>query len=291
MVIWRRGSSPPTSERLSQRCPANHITAATPAKISHAIQTLREASDTTSPPAIGLPGPGSLGIKASVAGRQAESAQDASQASSLRNVSWSAVKFSQSAAGALSLETLASILLLPVRRYAATSAPAISFQFRPAAIATGVPLILNSARLAARSSSRATPGWSVSVNSRRKTVSRLAMRCAPASIALGKRIHSARPSRDKKLISGLRVHDHASHPMAIAASTRTSVHLCQILRSRRTGTLDALGGAFGARFERFARILLARFTRPGDNSKKQLSCPPQKCTEHVYIPPQMGHHR
>ena len=56
------------------------------ANASHMSQTVRKAAKVPSPPPIGLPGPGSLGVGASAALRQAEPVHDASQVPSLRKV-------------------------------------------------------------------------------------------------------------------------------------------------------------------------------------------------------------
>ena len=77
MIIWRRDNSPPgagLSKRPSQRRPARQIAPAIPAKISHVGHVVPNALKIHSLPANLLPGPGSLGLTASAAGRHAESA-------------------------------------------------------------------------------------------------------------------------------------------------------------------------------------------------------------------------
>ena len=157
--MWRRDNPPLAaglSQRPIQRDPAQ-IATAIPANISHRGQITPTARKVSSPPATGLPGPGNLGVAASAAGRHAESVQEASQVPSLRNVKRSAVSVSQSAAGALSLKTRTSMLFVPVRRKAATSALTTSFQLRPGDL-TDVPLIFSSARLP-RASPAALPRY------------------------------------------------------------------------------------------------------------------------------------
>src|SRR6266567_7781829 len=59
------------------------------------------ASSVRVPVVMELPGPGILAVLASAACRQEEPANDVSQPSSLRRLSWSAVKFSHRAGGPL----------------------------------------------------------------------------------------------------------------------------------------------------------------------------------------------
>ncbi len=122
-------------------------------------------------------------------------------------------------------------------------------------------LILNSARLATRKSKRAPSAGAGRINSRRKTVSRSATRCAPASIARGKRIQSACALRGRKLISGLRAHVQTSHPQATATSRPISDHFCQVLRAGWRRGSDAAGDRLDFFALPFARPFFAGFTR------------------------------
>ena len=180
----------------------------------HARQTLESTSDVFSPPKRRLPGPACFGVEVSALLRHADPASEVSHLSSVRNVAESAVNLSQSAGGASSLKTLASIVFGPVRKNFDASSVSICFQLRVEAAGTASPLIFNSTRLAARTSSGADFDSEFSVNVRRKVASIVATGCVRASIAAGNRIHSARPSRGRKLIFGSRSHFHASQPKA-----------------------------------------------------------------------------
>src|SRR6266480_1246522 len=100
------------------------------ASVVHARQIFPSTSDVLSPPARRLPDPARLGVEASALLRHADPARDTSHFSSVRKVDESAVNASQSAGGASSLKTLASIVFGPVRKNFDTSSVEISFQLR-----------------------------------------------------------------------------------------------------------------------------------------------------------------
>ena len=100
----------------------------------HARQICGSTSDIFSPPARRLPGAGRFGVEASAPLRHVDPASDTSHRSSVRKVDESAVNVSQSAGGASSLKTLASIVFGPVRRNCDTSIFEICFQFRVEAV-------------------------------------------------------------------------------------------------------------------------------------------------------------
>ena len=208
---------------------ANHQPAAivrrtaTTANTVHVRQILASTSSILSPPARRFPGPGCRGAEASAQWRQEEPASEDSQLPSDRTLADSAITASQSAGGASSLKTLASIVFRPFRKNFDTSSVEICFQFPVASVCTVSPLIFNSIRLAARTSNRADPGCDSTCSVRRNVASIVATGCVRASIAAGNTIHSARLSRGRKLIFGSRSHFHASHPKAmVAAATKAS---------------------------------------------------------------------
>src|SRR6266849_261134 len=81
----------------------------------HVRQILGNTSNIFSPPARRFPGPGYRGTEASALLRHEEPASDDSHSPSVRNVEESAVNASQSAGGASSLKTLASIVFASLR--------------------------------------------------------------------------------------------------------------------------------------------------------------------------------
>src|SRR5881394_3868695 len=83
---------------------------ATTANTVHVRQILASTSSILSPPARRLPGPARLGVEASALLRQVEPARETSHFSSVRKVDEFTVNVSQSAGGASSLKTLASIV-------------------------------------------------------------------------------------------------------------------------------------------------------------------------------------
>ncbi len=223
----RENSALPTFDSAVIR--GNHQPAAIVRRIArtanavHARQILGSTSNILSPPARRLPGPARLGVEASALLRQVEPARETSHFSSVRKVDEFTVNVSQSAGGASSLKTLASIVFGPVRKNFDTSSVEISFQSRSGAVGAVSPLIFNSIRLAARTSNRADPGCDSTCSVRRNVASIVATGCVRASIAAGNTIHSARLSRGRKLIFGSRSHFHASHPKAmVAAATKAS---------------------------------------------------------------------
>ncbi len=122
------------------------------------------------------------------------------------------------------------MLFVPVRKKASTSTIEISFQRPLVPTSTDAPLIFNSTRLAPRTPNCAVLGRLANVNSRRKVASRLPMGCNLASTADGKRTHSARRSRGRKLIFGSRTHSNASHARAVAPNVKIRATRCQVFK-------------------------------------------------------------
>src|ERR1700719_704378 len=106
----------------------------TTANTVHVRQILASRSSILSPPASRLPGAERLGVEASALLRHVDPASDTSHLSSLRKMDESAVKVSQSAAGASSLKTLASIVFGPLRKNFDTSSVEACFQLRAGTI-------------------------------------------------------------------------------------------------------------------------------------------------------------
>src|SRR5947208_13502159 len=83
-------------------------------------------------------------------------------------------------------------------------------------------------RLAALTFSRAICGRVSSVKARRKRVSRLTMLWARACTADGNRIHSARASRERKLMPGSRTPSQARNATGNPTQTTIKAARCQI---------------------------------------------------------------
>src|SRR6266481_8738549 len=119
---------------------ANHEPAAivrrtaTTANTVHMRQIFASTSSILSPPARRLPGPARLGVEASALLRHVDPPTDTSHLSSLRKMDESAVNASQSAAGASSLKTLASIVFGPFCKNFDTSSVEACFQLRAGTI-------------------------------------------------------------------------------------------------------------------------------------------------------------
>ena len=249
----RENSTPAPSGFGASR--SRHLAAAKVRRIaripntSQVRQTLGNTSNVLSPPARRFPGPGCLGTKASVQLRHEEPASEDSQLPSVRRVDESAVKVSQSAGGASSLKTLASIVFGPVRKNFDTSSVETCFQVRAGTVSTVSPFIFNSIRLAAPTSNQADRGCESSVNVRRKVASIVATGCVRASTAVGNKIHSARPSSGRKLIFGSRSHFHASQPQATMAVATRAIAVQNVFNGKNLVAADARKNACLEGFE------------------------------------------
>src|SRR5437588_5935342 len=128
---WENLASPPFGFAVIR---ANHEPAAIvrrtarTANTVHVRQILGSTSNILSPPARRLPDPACFGVEASALLRHIDPASDTSHFSSDRKVDESAFKVSQSAGGASSLNTLASIVFGPLRKNFDRSSVEICFQ-------------------------------------------------------------------------------------------------------------------------------------------------------------------
>ena len=158
----RRENSPPAPfgfavSRSSQLVAAKVRRAAKIPNAIHVRQILGSTSNVFSPPARRFPGPGYRGTEASAQLRHEEPPSEDSHSPSVRNVEESAVNASQSAGGASSLKTLASIVFASLRKKLDTSNIDICFQLRGLTCRVS-PFIFSSSRFAARTNNRADLG-------------------------------------------------------------------------------------------------------------------------------------